>query len=175
MGCHWNCRGLSCSSPLATPKSWPRSPNASDWRLAILPILCQSCPDPVKSATSNKKKHVPRLHFHRCILVTTNSRGNKRDKLKGTNGARFAAFRRFSLILADFHFSWGSTALGNCRFSQKTAGNRRFSQKPQMSHLVWPLYPKNLCRLFLKKWPREAKNNLKICKNSLTRLFLCLF
>ena len=33
------------------------------------------------------------------------SRGIKRDKLNGTNGAKFAVFRRFSLIFADFRFS----------------------------------------------------------------------
>ena len=58
------------------------------------------------------------------------SGGIKRDKLKGTNGAKFAVVRRFSLIFADFLLFLGITAFRKRRFSQKTAGNRRFSQKP---------------------------------------------
>ena len=62
------------------------------------------------------------------------SRGIERDKLKGTNGAKWAAVRRFLLIFAFF---LGITAFWRCRFSQKTcrkpqvcAENRRFPQKP---------------------------------------------
>ena len=39
---------------------------------------------------------------HRVFLRThLVSRGIERDKLEGTNGAKFAVFRRFSLIFAD--------------------------------------------------------------------------
>ena len=60
-----------------------------------------------------------------------------RDKLNGTNRAEFAAFRRFSLIFADFRFSWELQHFGGADFrgkpqetAEKTAGNRRFSQEP---------------------------------------------
>ena len=60
------------------------------------------------------------------------SRGIKRDKLNGTNGAEFAVFRRFSLIFADFLFLLGIIAFRRCRFSQKAAGETAdFSRKPQ--------------------------------------------
>ena len=49
-------------------------------------------------------------------------KGIKRDKLKGTNGAKFVVFRRFSLFL-------GIAAFRKRRFLQKTAGKRRFAQK----------------------------------------------
>ena len=64
-----------------------------------------------------------------CAPLCCKSRGIKRDKLNGTNRAKFAVFRRFSLIFADFLFFWGITALRRRRFSQKTAGNRTFSQE----------------------------------------------
>ena len=57
------------------------------------------------------------------------SRGIKRDQLKGTNGAKFAVFAdfcRFSLSWELQHFG----GAGNRRLSQKTTGNHRFSQKP---------------------------------------------
>ena len=54
--------------------------------------------------------------------------GTKRDKLNGTNAAKFAVFRRFSLIFADFRSS-GNNSIRRCRISQKTAGNHRFSQE----------------------------------------------
>ena len=57
------------------------------------------------------------------------SRGIKRDKLQGTSGAKFAVFRTFSLIFVDFRFSWKLQHCGSAEFSQKTAGNRRFSQE----------------------------------------------
>ena len=38
-------------------------------------------------------------------LEGANLKGNKRDKLNGTNGAKVALFRRFSLIFADYRFS----------------------------------------------------------------------
>ena len=56
----------------------------------------------------------------------------KRDKLKGTNGAQSAVFRRFSLIFANFRFSWELQHLGSADFRRKlqeTADFRRFSQK----------------------------------------------
>ena len=47
------------------------------------------------------------------------SRGIKRDKLKATNGAEFAASRRFSLIFADFRFSWELQHFGGADFRRK--------------------------------------------------------
>ena len=48
-----------------------------------------------------------------------NSGGIKRDKLKGTNGAKFAVFRRFWLIFADFRFSWELQHFGSADFRRK--------------------------------------------------------
>ena len=59
------------------------------------------------------------------------SMGIKRDKLNGTNGAKFAVFRRFvSPIFADFRFSWNYSIweAENYRKPQIFAENRR---KPQ--------------------------------------------
>ena len=70
-------------------------------------------------------------------LAISSPRGIKRDKLKGTNGAEFAVFRRFSLIFADFRFSWELQLFRGADFRRKPqepqifAGNRR-------SHLVCP-------------------------------------
>ena len=52
----------------------------------------------------------PHLRFPN-IWVSIQSRGIKRDKQNGTNGAKVAVFfffffRRFSQIFADFRFSW---------------------------------------------------------------------
>ena len=72
------------------------------------------------------------------------SGGIRREKLKGTNGAKFTVFCSFSLNFADLRFSRGIPASRKRRFSQKTAGNRRFRRKLQifaetgLSHLVVP-------------------------------------
>ena len=64
------------------------------------------------------------------------SGGNKRDKLKGTNARDsqfFADFRRFLQIFAfpgNYSISGAQIFAGNRRFSQETAGNRRFLRKP---------------------------------------------
>ena len=64
------------------------------------------------------------------------SGGNKRDKLKGTNAQDsqfFADFRRFLLIFAfpgNCSISGAQIFAENRRKPQKTAGNRRFLQKP---------------------------------------------
>ena len=61
------------------------------------------------------------------------SRGIKRDKLQGTNGAKFALLRRFSLIFADYRFSQEFQYFGGADFRRKpqnSAGNCRFLQKP---------------------------------------------
>ena len=60
------------------------------------------------------------------------SRGITRDKLNGTNGAKFAILRRFSLMFAVIRFFLlDTTAFGgaeNCRKPQKVTESRR---KPQ--------------------------------------------
>ena len=67
------------------------------------------------------------------VMKCHNSRATKRDKLNGTNRAEFAVFRRFSLIFADFRFSWELSHFGGADLRRKPqifAENRRFSQKP---------------------------------------------
>ena len=59
------------------------------------------------------------------------SRGTKRNKLNGTNGAKFAVFRRFSLIFADFRFSWELQHLGGADFRRKPQETAEFRRKPQ--------------------------------------------
>ena len=51
-----------------------------------------------------------------------------RDPENGTNGVKFAVLRRFSLTFADSRSFLGIIAFGRRRFSQKTSGNRSFSQ-----------------------------------------------
>ena len=71
------------------------------------------------------------------------SRGTKRDKLKGTNGAKFAVFFFF---FADLFFRWfcrfslclGITSFRNRRFSQKTADFRRNRFVPFSLSLLVP-------------------------------------
>ena len=89
----------------------------------------------------NDTHHVEGLPL---VLGQLATRGIKRDKLNGTNGAKFAVFRRFSLILQIFVFpgkysiSEAQLFAENRRFSQKTTGNRRILQKRVLSHLVCP-------------------------------------
>ena len=72
------------------------------------------------------------------------SRKVKRDKLKGTNGAKIRSFFLqivagvcwFSFFPGDFSISEVQIFAENRRFSQKTAGNRRYSQKTGLSHPV---------------------------------------
>ena len=59
------------------------------------------------------------------------SRGIKRDKLHGTNGAEFAVFRRFLQIFADFHFSWKLQHFGGADFRRKPQETADFRRKPQ--------------------------------------------
>ena len=47
----------------------------------------------------------------------------------GTNGAKFAVFRRFSLIFVDFRFSWEIQHFGSADFRRKPQENADFSQK----------------------------------------------
>ena len=76
--------------------------------------------------------------FKKRTRACRNSRGIKRDKLNGTSRAEFAAFRRFSLIFADFRFSWGIYSTSG---AQIFAENRRKPQifaETRLSHLVCP-------------------------------------
>ena len=58
-------------------------------------------------SSSNPPKGTPPQSKNPCKQTSGHeSRGNKRDKLNGTNGAKFAVFRRFSLIFADFRVPW---------------------------------------------------------------------
>ena len=59
------------------------------------------------------------------------SSGIKRDKLNGTNGPKFAVFRRFSLIFADFRFSWELQHFGGADFRRKPQETADFRRKPQ--------------------------------------------
>ena len=62
----------------------------------------------------------------------SNVKGNRRDKLNGTNRAEFAVFHRSSLILTDFRFSWKAQHFGGadfCRKPQETADFRRKAQE----------------------------------------------
>ena len=65
------------------------------------------------------------------ILKNLNSRGIKRDKLNGTNQAEFAVFRRFSLIFADFRFSWELQHFGGADFRRKPQETADFRRKLQ--------------------------------------------
>ena len=70
-------------------------------------------------------------------LGAVSSQGIKRDKLKGTNGAKFAVFfRRFSLIFADFRFSWESQHFGRAdnrrSWESQHLGRADFRRKPQI-------------------------------------------
>ena len=58
-----------------------------------------------------------------CLVSGKESKGIKRDKLKGTSGARI-----LSQICADLGFCFETRQVGRRRFSQKTA---EFSRKPQ--------------------------------------------
>ena len=76
------------------------------------------------------------------------SRGINRNKLKGTNGAKFTVFRRFSLIFADFRFSWELQHIGgagNRRKPQETADFRRKPFVPfSLSLLIPPWSPPSI-------------------------------
>ena len=61
------------------------------------------------------------------------SRGIRRDKLNGTNGADFAVFRRFSLTFADFRFSWELQHFGGADFRRKP----QIFAETRLSHLVF--------------------------------------
>ena len=54
------------------------------------------------------------------------SRGNRRDKLKGTNGANFAVF-----WFADFRFSWELQHFRGAEFRRKPQETADFRRKPQ--------------------------------------------
>ena len=109
----------------------------------------------LKFAKTTRGK-IASLHFlgiccnfrgHRKVAETfkerISSRGTKRNKLNGANGAEFAVFHRFSLILADFPFSWelqhfgGADFAENRRFSQETADFRRKRRNP-LPNVVCP-------------------------------------
>ena len=81
--------------------------------------------------------HFPIAHIcyikelFRDYLCNRFSRGIKRDKLNGTNRAEFADFRRFSLIFADFHFSWEVKHFGSADFRRKPQETTDFRRKPQ--------------------------------------------
>ena len=109
----------------------------TSWFLEVLSCFCQKnignqlalCTVVFRTLWVPKEKLYtpPSFHFWpKCIFQGRGvSGGNKRDKLKGTNArdSQFSAdFRRFSLFL-------GIPAFQRRRFSQKTAGNRRFSQE----------------------------------------------
>ena len=74
------------------------------------------------------------------------SRGIKRDKLNGTNGTEFAVFRRFSLIFADFRFSWELQHFGGADFRRKPQETAEFCRNPfvpfSLSLLIPPYYGK---------------------------------
>ena len=55
----------------------------------------------------------------------------KRDKLNGTNRAKFAVFRRCSLIFADFRFSWELQHFGGAGFHRKPQETADFRRRPQ--------------------------------------------
>ena len=84
------------------------------------------------------------------------SSGIKRDKLKGTNGAKFAVFRRLSLIFADFRFSWKLQHVGSPDFTE----NRRFSQK-RAENCRNPFVPFSLSLLIFRPSIRQGTEKLK--------------
>ena len=55
------------------------------------------------------------------------SRGIKRDKLNGTNGAEFAVF---SQIFADLCFSWGLQHFGGADFRRRPQETAEFRRNP---------------------------------------------
>ena len=56
-------------------------------------------------------------------------RGNLNGKIKGTNGAKFSVFRRFSLILADLRFSWELQHFGGANIHGKLQETTEFRRE----------------------------------------------
>ena len=116
----------------ATPKKTERYPKI--WTQQC--IWYCSVPQPQMCKFLREKKNMKRFN-HR-------SKGMKRDKLNGTNGAEFADFRRFCLICADFRFSWKLQHFGGADFRRKPQETADCRRKPQnftetrLSHLICP-------------------------------------
>ena len=72
---------------------------------------------PTCSLNASSEGRAVKMHL---VGSEPDSRVIKRDKLKGTTGAKFAVFfYRFSLIFADFRFSWELQHLGGAEFHRK--------------------------------------------------------
>ena len=76
------------------------------------------------TALTNMYANVCSVNFHVLFshVLFLESRGIKRAKLKGTNGAKFAVF--FSQIFTDFRFSWELQHFGSADFRRKPQGTR---------------------------------------------------
>ena len=95
--------------------------------------------------------------------MNSDSRGIKRDKLNGTNGAEFAVFRRISLTFADFRFSWELQHFGGADFRRKpqeTADFRRNPFVPFSLSLLVPPY----------RWELEASDPSKSLSGASTQI-----
>ena len=87
-----------------------------------------------------------------CIAAVLFQGGNIRDKLKGTNGAKFTVFLQIFADFCRFSLFLGITAFRRRRFSQTTADFRRkpqetadFRRNPFVPFSLSLLIPPNFC------------------------------
>ena len=109
---------------VSTPEATRTCKNPAEFSPKAKPIRNVSI-DPTSAIRTRLRTPFLRTPFLRLL-----SRGNKRDKLKGTNGAEFAVFRRFSLMIADFRFSWELQHFRGADFRRKPQQTADFRRNP---------------------------------------------
>ena len=134
---------------------------------------------PSSKGTEGPKKFTKKnshKSFHDKIhALRMKSRGIKRDKLKGRNGAKFAVSHRFSLIFADFRVSWELQHFGGADFRRKPQGTADFHRNPFVPFSSSLLIPPTTNALQNGRCVPPPLQKLVLCVPFFARSFFVLF
>ena len=93
-----------CASPVVAARATPvrQAPSQGDSTKPAKKSAEEIRPDLLQMLGTKKYHPFQNQHTHENYDSREKQRGIKRDKLKGTDGVKFAVFRRFLLILLIF-------------------------------------------------------------------------